>query len=108
MPTRRGVRVALLVEDEALDRFAYCVLLVLGFHRREIRVERSPKGQGSAKQWVSRRFPNEVQAQRRKANSQNVALVVGTDADEIEVIERARELDSSLDNAGLDPRESKE
>ena len=104
MPNMQGVQVILLVEDEALERFAYRVLLDLGFERRKIRVNRSPKGKGSGKQWVTQRFPVEVQAQRRKAHHLNVALVIGTDADELTVTQRVRELDTTLEAFGLDKR----
>jgi len=100
----QGVQVTLLVEDETLERFAYRVLLDLGFERRKIRVNRAPKGKGSGKQYVSQRFPVEVQAQRRKANHLNVALVVGSDADELTVTQRVGELDSALEAFGLGKR----
>jgi hypothetical protein len=99
-----GVQVMLLVEDGALECFARHVLLVLGVQRRKIRVECSLKGKGSGKQWVTQRFPVEVQAQRRKAHHLNVALVIGTDADELTVTQRARELDTTLEAFGLDKR----
>ena len=70
MPTKRGVRVVLLVEDEALERFVRRVLLAFGLRTRDIRVERSPKGQGSGKDWVTRNYPAEVRAHRSKAGYQ--------------------------------------
>ena len=106
MPTKRGVRVVLLVEDEALERFVRCVLLAFGFRTRDIRVERSPKGQGSGKDWVTRNYPAEVRVHRSKAGyQQNIALVVGVDADEQTVVERVRKLDLALEGAGLGKRE---
>ena len=66
MPNMQGVQVTLLVEDELLERFARFVLLALGFQRRKIRVNRSPKGEGSGKRYVSQTFQVEVKALRRK------------------------------------------
>jgi hypothetical protein len=107
MPTRRGVRVVLLVEDEALERFVRRVLLALDFClARAIRVKRSPKGQGSAKDWVTRNYPEEVRAHRSKSSYQeNIALVVGIDADEKTVQEQGRTLDTALEAAGLEKRQ---
>jgi hypothetical protein len=100
MMRRRGVRVVLLVEDRSLERFAREVLLQLGFHRCEVRVIEYPAGRGSAKQWVEKRYPTEVKAYRREANHQQVALLVGTEADEKTVADRFRLLASKLTDAG--------
>jgi len=96
----------LLVEDEALECFVRRVLLAFGFRRRDIYVKRAPKGQGSAKAWVTRNYPEEVRTHRSKAGYQeNIALVVGIDADEKAVEDRARELDAALEGAGLKKRD---
>ena len=109
MPTKRGVRVVLLVEDEALECFVRRVLLAFGFQTRDIRVKRSPKGKGSAKDWVTRNYPDEVRVHRSKSGYQsNIALVVGTDGDERTVQERVRALDAGLEGAGLEKRKIEE
>lgn len=104
MPRRKGVRITLLVEDRPLERFARAVLLVLGFHPREIKVEIHPSGQGSAKQWVEQQYPKEVQAYRSRASYQQIALLVGTDADEQAVTYRFGRLAEMLAAEGLDDR----
>ena len=108
MARGRGVRVVLLVEDRALERLAREVLIQLGFHRGELRVIDYPAGRGSAKQWVENRYPEEVQAYRRKANHQHVALLVGTEADQQAVADRSRFLASKLTDAELADRNDDE
>ena len=53
----------------------------------------------NAKQWVTRQYPNEVAAYRRKATHQQVALLVGTEADEQTVGQRLEALAASLATA---------
>jgi hypothetical protein len=109
MPIGRGIRVLLLVEDEALERFVRRTLLALGFQVRDIRVKRSPKGRGSGETWVRRNYPDEVKAHRSKAGYQeNIALVVGIDADKLKATERADGLDAALVDAGLEKRQPRE
>jgi hypothetical protein len=103
MPKGCGVRFTLLVEDRALERFVRESLLELGVHRREIYVLPFLAGKGSAKQRVDREYPAQVRAYRRKAY-ENIALLVGTDADEQTVQQRARQLADGLQQSGLVPR----
>lgn len=103
MPTGRGVRFTVLVEDRMLERFVRECLYALGVRRHEIRFQPSPAAQGSAKQWIDRQYPAQVRAHRRHA-AQNIALIVGTDADEHTVRQRIQRLDDALKAAGLDPR----
>jgi hypothetical protein len=107
MPRNSGVRFTILVEDRALERFVRHVLLEMGAHRREIRVLPFPVGRGSGKQWIDREYPRQVEAYRRK-RSENIALVVGTDADEVTVQQRAQRLDDALRDAGCDARTQQE
>lgn len=104
----RGVRIAVLVEDQSLRRFASEVLLLLGFQRHDIRVIPYPVGQGSAKHWVEKQYPAEVRAYRKKANSQKIALLVGTEADQQIVKYRLDCLASSLTDANVSDRGAKE
>ena len=61
----------------------------------------------NAKQWVTRQYPGKVQLHRRKAAEQ-VALLVGTDADEQTVQQRRECLDAALNENGLPPQEARE
>jgi hypothetical protein len=109
MPTRQSIRVVLLIEDEALECFVRRVLLAFGFRTRDIRVKRAPKGKGSGKDWVTKNYPDEVKAYRSKASYQgNIGIVVGIDADEQTVQERAQALAAALQSAGLEKRQDEE
>lgn len=109
MMQRRGVRVAILVEDRLLERFVRRVLTELGFGLHELRVVPGyPHGKGSGKQWVEQKYSAEVSAQRRVANHQKVALLVGTDADNLSVNVRACQLADALRTANEPAREAHE
>jgi hypothetical protein len=107
MPTGRGVRFTVLVEDRALERFVRECLYALGVHNREIRIVPFPAGRGSAKRWIDREYPVQVQADRKRS-FENIALVVGTDADEQTVQQRVLRLDNVLQEAGREAREPHE
>ena len=107
MPTGRGVRFTVLVEDRALERFVRECLYVLGVHTREIRIVAYPAGRGSAKQWIDREYPIQVEAHRRR-RSENIALVVGTDADEQTVQQRVLRLGEVLQETGREARAPQE
>src|SRR5438874_2421683 len=107
MPKGCGVRFTLLVEDRALARFVRDCLLEMGAHPREIRVLPFPVGRGSGKLWIDREYPIQVQAHRRRG-FQNIALVVGTDADEQTVQQRAQQLADRLQEAGQGARTDQE
>jgi hypothetical protein len=102
MPKKKGVRITVLVEDEALERFACNVLAMFGVDRRKTYVDPYPVGR-NAKQWVAQQYPGKVQLFRRKAGEQ-VALLVGTDADEQTVQQRGNALAAALDQARLPRR----
>lgn len=107
MPAGRGVRFLILVEDRKLERFVRECLYALGVHTREIRVVDYLEGRGSAKQRIDREYPVQVQAYRRRC-SENIALIVGTDADEQTVQQRISRLGQVLRQAELEPRASDE
>ncbi len=104
---RRGVRITILVEDQALERFSREILLKLGYSRRELRVTPYCVGQGSAKDWVGREYLVEVRRMRSKPY-QDLGLVVGTEADEQTVIQRDNRLSTDLQAAGVAPRNGDE
>jgi hypothetical protein len=107
MPKGRGVRFTVLVEDRALERFVRECLYHFGVHHREIRIVPFPAGRGSAKQWNDREYPIQVQAHRRRS-TENIALVVGTDADDQTVQQRAQRLPEVLQQAGREARSPQE
>ncbi len=103
-----GVRVTVLCEDRSQNTFARDFLERTGFHNREIRTRMAPGGSGAASDWVAKTFPVELQAYRRRKNSQNVALVVLLDADNREVEVRKRWLDQLCRDAGIEPRQDQD
>lgn len=107
MPTGRGVRFTVLVEDRALERFVRECLYALGVHTREIRFIPFPVGRGSAKHWIDREYPTQVQAHRRRS-SENIVLIVGTEADELTVERRLQRVANTLEAAGMPARTSQE
>ena len=107
MPTGRGVRFMVLSEDRTLERFVRECLHALGVQTHEIRFLSSPASRGSAKQWIDREYPAQVQAHRRRS-FENIALVVATDADEQTVKERVQRLADVLQEADREARASQE
>lgn len=104
----KGVRVAIVVEGEALERLCRQVLLELGYGRRELFVTPYPVGRGSAKDWVNSQFAVEVAKRRSKAKQDGLAILVGTDADELTVAKRVRQLEESLTANGMSARQDGE
>ncbi len=96
-----------LSEDRTLERFVRECLHALRVQTHEIRFLSSPAGRGSAKQWIDREYPAQVQAHRRRG-FENIALVVATDADEQTVKERVQRLADVLQEAGREARASQE
>jgi hypothetical protein len=106
MKDKKKVRVTLLVEDRTLERLAREVLLKFGFSRHEMYVIKYPVGRGSAKQWIDRQYPEQVKLYRSKANHQaRIALLVGTDADQLTVQQRQNQLEAALQSAEFSSRE---
>ncbi len=99
MARKRGVRVQIVVEDEALERFVRETLLLFGFARHELRVTPYPVGKGSGKDWIDQQYVKEVNVLRAKTY-QRLAVVVGTDADELSVAQRADRLAAALRESG--------
>jgi hypothetical protein len=95
---KMGIRITIVVEDQLLDRFCREALMALGYHRREIRVRMSPAGRGSGKNWVNKQVVVEVNALRSQGY-QSLAVLVGSDVDELTLAERIRQLEDSLATA---------
>jgi hypothetical protein len=107
MPKKRGVRIVVLVEDASLEAFSRKVLLKMGFSRHEVDVRDYPVGK-NAKQWVSQQYPTEVSLYRKKKHSQEVAMLVGTEADELTVQQRHNALADALRDSAQNPRANDE
>jgi hypothetical protein len=107
MAKKRGVRITIVVEDEALERFTRNVLMAIGFSRHELTVSPYPVGRGSAKDWVDQQYVAEVRKLRARPG-ENVGLVVGTDADELTLPARHSRLAESLTRAAVAARKTDE
>ena len=91
----RNVQVVLLCEDRQHETFGRRFLAKAGWTIRHIRVEMAPKGRGSGEQFVRNRFPEELEAYRRRKHRVSVALLVMVDGDNQGVERRVAELDSA-------------
>src|SRR5437879_5199722 len=100
----RSVQLVLLCEDTQHETFARRFLEKAGWTTRRLRVEKSPKGRGSATQFVRERFPTELAAYRSNRNRVAQALVVFIDGDEAGVTERLKELAKACEGAEIEPR----
>lgn len=100
----------ILAEDVAGARFVEGWLRSRGVNasRDSRAVLKDQRDRGSGKQWVTKQYPVEVRVFRAKRNHVEKALLVATDADELSVRERHRQLALSLERAKLDARAAEE
>ena len=88
------MQIVLLCEDTQHEVFVRRFLNRMGWSTRRLRVERAPRGRGSAEQFVGARFPSELAEHRRRVHVTQ-ALVVIIDGDNRGVAERRTELDEA-------------
>jgi hypothetical protein len=83
-------QVVVICEDQKMGSLARRFLKKrYSYTTHDIRMEQSPGANGSGEQWVREKYCEEIKAlSSRKARSQEVALVVMTDADSKSVEER--------------------
>jgi hypothetical protein len=67
-----------------------------------LRIEKNPKGKGSGEQFVRNRYPIELSYIRQR--HAKTTLIVVTDADNKETVERAQTLNTACSDAGIEPR----
>lgn len=72
-----------------------------GLEEHQMRIERSPTGQGSAENWVRNVFVKEVRVYRRR--HAQTKLIVIIDADTGTVQNRLKQLDQALKDVGQEP-----
>ena len=77
----RRVTIVLVCEDKQQSAFVGRVLNGLGWDKNDIRVDISPRADGSAEQWVRQRFCEELVAYRQRATRAASALIAVIDAD---------------------------
>ena len=98
MSKSNRVYVIVVLEDARQQMLARRYLKKRGVGEREMRIERSPSGEGNAEGWVRKTFVKEVSVYRgRQAKT---ALIVLIDADNHTVQDRWRQLDQALLEGG--------
>ncbi len=103
------MQIVLLFEDAQQEVFARRFLVAVGLgNTRRLRVEKAPRGQGSAEQFVRQRFPSELVEHRRTAASVAQVLIVILDGDNLGVDGRQAALDEECLAAGIETRRDDE
>lgn len=103
-----GTRWWLLAEDPRHERLALHVARALKLNDQPVKVWRAPSGAGSASAWVIKRFAERLCQTTRKRPKEQVALLVMLDGDNEGVLQRKRQLDEALIQAGQVPRQDGE
>jgi hypothetical protein len=104
----RSVQLVLVCEDTQHEAFARRFLEKSGWSTRRLRVEKAPRGRGSAAQFVRERFPIELSAYRSNRNRVAQCLVVILDGDNQGITGRLNELARVCQAQDIMPRERDE
>ncbi len=91
------VYVIVVLEDARHEMLVRRYLISRGLGKSEMRIERSPSGEGSAENWVRKTFIKEVNVYRSR--HARTKLIVVIDADACTVQERLTQLDHALRDA---------
>jgi|SRR5271165_1245520 len=95
------VYVIVVLEDARHEILARRYLKKRGIGDREMRIERSPSGEGNAEGWVRKTFVKEVNVYRSR--HPKTALIVVIDADNHTVQDRWTQLDQALKDGRKEP-----
>ncbi len=101
------LRCRVVCEGRRDERF-FRELLGQRLKRRDIDFKVAPAGDGSASAWVVAQYPQHVRTFIRSRPSENVALAIVVDGDQLGVAAREVELAASLALAGESPRSATE
>ena len=96
----RNVRVVVLCEDRQHETFIRRFFKKNHWNTRDIRIERSPSGRGSAESYVRSRFPKELQALRSRGGKE-VYLIVMIDGDQQGSKGRTSSLEAACTEQGI-------
>jgi DNA polymerase III psi subunit len=99
--SRSSCLVIVVLEDDHHKMLIYRYLKKSGLREHEIRIERSPSGEGSAENWVRKTFIKETNVYRNR--HARTKLIVVIDADRYTVQERLQQLDRALRDSGKQP-----
>ncbi|MDM8519996.1 hypothetical protein QUF64_08115 [Anaerolineales bacterium HSG6] len=102
--SRRKVNLVIICEDVQQSSFARRYLIKRGFHNRKIRIIKCPAGAMSGEQFVRRQLISEVKLYRKKSSygQGGIALVALIDADTKSVQERLEQINSALEQEGVE------
>ena len=98
----------ILCEDRQQEVFTRHFLTSCGVRPRRIRINISPKGHGSAEQYVRHEYPKEVKLYRSKSSHLAIGLAVMIDADTMPVDKRIAQLENELKNGEQRQRQAEE
>lgn len=98
----RNVRIVILCEDQQHEVFLRRFFKNMGWTLRDLRLESSPSGRGSAEQFARERFPLELKDLRARGGEQ-VYLVVMVDGDAEGVGARKNSLNEACKKQGVPP-----
>jgi hypothetical protein len=104
----RSVNMVILCEDRQHETFARRFLQKLGISIRNLRVEISPQGRGSAEQFVRKQYASELQYYRSRSHRVQQGLMVMIDADGRDVHERLEQVEKDAVDAGHEGRRDDE
>ncbi len=104
----RTVNVVILCEDRQHEAFARRFLQNTGMDIRNLRVEISPKGRGSAEQFVRKKYTSELLYYRGRKHRVQQALIVMIDADRREIAARIDQVEGDAVEAGHQRRQADE
>jgi hypothetical protein len=102
--SKRFAQVIILIEDKQQRSFVSRLLQELGYPIHKLDSLPVPAGEGSGEAYVREQYPIQVKELRRRAQYQNVALVVAIDGDGRTVAERQQQLADQLAAANLPSR----
>lgn len=96
----RTVNMVILCEDRQHEAFARRLLKKAGIVTRNLRVEISPQGRGSAEQFVRRQYFRELRFYRSRSHRVQQALLVVIDADGQQVADRITQVEQEAAASG--------
>ncbi len=98
----------MLAEDKRHQSLIRRYLYRAGFGLHQIRFAELPSGRGCGELWVRDQYVREVRAFRARSSKAATALIVTIDADVLDVVDRAAQLQFALSNGKLAPRAPRE
>jgi hypothetical protein len=102
----RKVEILVYCEDSQQEAFIRRFLKMKNYPRNKIDVHKSPRGKGSAEQWVLNQFVNALNNYRKRKVDHKIVFI--RDADTLTLNDRIRQFESACRLAGIQPRQPNE